>query len=233
MAQRQSILVELFRHESFPATSTCSHCKVRSGKYRCKDCFGRNVWCDTCCINAHDQTPFHRIQMWNGNYFESSDLLDIGLTIDLPSHSNSCPTFRWINETQAQHAHSGTSTEPEFTNWSDGCTNVGTEEHTACQSYLVVVTTSGIFRRLFRWCQCINSSDTLFKLLVRAKLFPASFKNPRTVFTFDVLDHFWVDALECRTAAMSFMGKLRRITDEAFPSRVPVNCPTSCHPVTS
>ena len=171
--------------------------------------------------------------MWNGNYFESSDLLDIGLTIDLPSHNNSCLTFGWINETQAQHAHSGTSTEPEFTNWSDGRTYVRTEEHTACQSYLVVVTTSGIFRRLFRWCQCINSLDTLFKLLVRAKLFPASFKNPRTVFTFDVLDHFRVDALECWTAAMSFMGKLCRIMDEAFPSRVLVNCPTSCHPVTS
>ena len=160
MAQCQSILVELFRHESFPATSTCTHCKVCSGKYCCKDCFGTNVWCDTCCINAHNRTPFHRIQMWNGKYFELSDLLDISLTINLPSHSNSCLTFGQINETQVQHNHNGNPTENEFTNWSDSHSNSGLEEHTTCQSYLVVVTSSGIFHHLFQWCQCINSSDT-------------------------------------------------------------------------
>ena len=159
MAQRQSILVELFRHESFPATSTCTHCKVHSGKYCCKDCFGTNVWCNICCIIAHDWTPFHHIQMWNGKYFELSDLLDISLTINLPSHFDSCLMFGQINETQAQHNHNGNPTKNKFMNWSDIHSNAGPEEHTACQSYLVVVTSSGIFCHLFRWCQYINSSS--------------------------------------------------------------------------
>jgi hypothetical protein len=58
--------------------------------------------------------------------------------------------------------------------------------------------------------------------LLRAKLFPASFIHPETAFTFDVLDHFRIDALECKTAAMNFMSKIARISNEAFPATVPV-----------
>ena len=70
-----------------------------------------------------------------------------------------------------------------------------------------------------------KSPDRFVELLLHAKLFPASFKNPKTAFTFEVLDHFQVDALECKTAAMNFMSKLWRMTNEAFPSRVPVSNP--------
>ncbi|KAG1843030.1 hypothetical protein F4604DRAFT_1517518, partial [Suillus subluteus] len=53
-------------------------------------------------------------------------------------------------------------------------------------------------------------------------MFPASTSRPRTAFTFDVLDHFLIDALECKTSAMSFFQKLRRLTNNAFPDSVPV-----------
>jgi hypothetical protein len=36
------------------------------------------------------------------------------------------------------------------------------------------------------------------------------------------LDSFEIDALECKTSAMSFFNKLRRQTNNAFPHRVPV-----------
>ncbi|KAI6096195.1 hypothetical protein F5141DRAFT_1067825 [Pisolithus sp. B1] len=42
------------------------------------------------------------------------------------------------------------------------------------------------------------------------RLFPASISKPKTAFTFDVLDHFLIDALECKTSAMSFYQKLKR-----------------------
>ena len=93
------------------------------------------------------------------------------------------------------------------------------------RSNLIIVSSTGIFKRSVRWCHCAKSSDQYVQLLLQAKLFPASFKNPKTAFTFEVLDHFRVDALECKTAAMNFMSKIRRITDEAFPSRVPVSFP--------
>ncbi|KAI6117023.1 hypothetical protein EDD16DRAFT_1520223 [Pisolithus croceorrhizus] len=51
------------------------------------------------------------------------------------------------------------------------------------------------------------------------RLFPASISKPKTTFTFDVLDHFLIDALECKTSAMSFYQKLKRFTKNAFPER--------------
>ncbi|KAI6016300.1 hypothetical protein BKA83DRAFT_4128925 [Pisolithus microcarpus] len=53
----------------------------------------------------------------------------------------------------------------------------------------------------------------------RQRLFPASISKPKTAFTFDVLDHFLIDALECKTSAMSFYQKLKRFTNNAFPER--------------
>ncbi|KAI6008512.1 hypothetical protein EDC04DRAFT_2610915 [Pisolithus marmoratus] len=53
----------------------------------------------------------------------------------------------------------------------------------------------------------------------RQRLFPASISKPKTAFTFTVLDHFLIDALECKTSAMSFYQKLKRFTNNAFPER--------------
>ncbi|KAI6041972.1 hypothetical protein EDC04DRAFT_2601277 [Pisolithus marmoratus] len=53
----------------------------------------------------------------------------------------------------------------------------------------------------------------------RQRLFPASISKPKTAFTFAVLDHFLIDALECKTSAMSFYQKLKRFTNNAFPER--------------
>ena len=58
------------------------------------------------------------------------------------------------------------------------------------------------------------------RLLLRVKLFLASFKTLQTIFTFEVLDHFRIDTLECTMAAMDFMSKIQWITNEAFPSHV-------------
>jgi hypothetical protein len=38
----------------------------------------------------------------------------------------------------------------------------------------------------------------------------------------EVLDHFGIDAMECKTSAQSFFQKLRRVTNNAFPDEVPV-----------
>src|SRR5882724_9687677 len=53
-------------------------------------------------------------------------------------------------------------------------------------------------------------------------LFSASVIWPKTAFTFDVLDHFYMDAMECKTTGLSFFQKLRRFTNNAAPASVPV-----------
>src|ERR1700676_3831036 len=97
--------------------------------------------------------------------------------------------------------------------------------HSRSRSDLTIVSSTGIFTCSVQWCNCTKSPEQYVQLLLRAKLFPASFKNPKTAFTFEVLDHFRIDSLECKTAAMNFMSKIGRVTNEAFPAKVPVSCP--------
>jgi hypothetical protein len=220
--RRHSILIELLRHESFPSTSSCSLCQQSSATYRCHDCFGSNIWCGPCCISAHKSLPFHRVQEWNGGFFERSDLLTHGLTLDLRHYPDDCPSVQFSTETDMLFDLDISDDSDEFTDGnrpfadSESATSVGS------QSTLIIVSSTGIFKRTVRWCHCARTPAQYLQLLLRARLFPASFKNPKTAFTFEVLDHFQIDALECKTAAMNFMSKIRRITNEALPSDVPV-----------
>jgi CxC2 like cysteine cluster associated with KDZ transposases len=89
-------------------------------------------------------------------------------------------------------------------------------------SKLVIVHSSGIFYHHVCWCGCVGASPPHLQLFKRG-LFPASLAAPKTAFTFDVLDHFYMDSMECKTAAMSFCQKLQCFTDNALPGRVPVS----------
>jgi hypothetical protein len=180
------------------------------------------MWCDTCCVSAHAHLPFHRIQTWNGQFFEKSDLLTNHLILDLHHYPDDCPSIVDV-ETQMMWNLDISDEEDDVNQPSEPSASTNTS---GSRSSLVIISSTGIFRRSIRWCHCAKSPAQYTQLLLRAKLFPASFKNPKTAFTFEVLDHFRVDALECKTAAMNFMSKIRRITDEAFPSRVPVSYPS-------
>ncbi|KAF8463729.1 hypothetical protein DFH94DRAFT_796350 [Russula ochroleuca] len=82
------------------------------------------------------------------------------------------------------------------------------------------VHTTGVFKHKVRWCQCQSAPKKTVQLF-QPQLFPASHLQPETAFTFDVLDHFHIDAMECKTAAASFIKKLCRLTNNAFPHVVP------------
>ncbi|KAI6161829.1 hypothetical protein EDD17DRAFT_1480227 [Pisolithus thermaeus] len=87
---------------------------------------------------------------------------------------------------------------------------------------MIIVHTEGIFTHEVSWCSCPGSDPIDLHLsLLRERLFPASISKPKTAFTFEVLNHFLIDALECKTSAMSFYQKLKRFTNNAFPDRVP------------
>ncbi|KAI6010976.1 hypothetical protein F5J12DRAFT_904997 [Pisolithus orientalis] len=87
---------------------------------------------------------------------------------------------------------------------------------------MTIVHTEGIFTHEISWCNCPGSDSIDWHLdLLRERLFPASITKPKTAFTFDVLNHFLIDALECKTSAMSFYQKLKRFTNNAFPDCIP------------
>ena len=90
------------------------------------------------------------------------------------------------------------------------------------RSFLTVVHMSGVHFCDVRYCNC-PGAETLHLQLASAGLFPATIKEPRTVFTFHVLDDFIRDNVECGMSAMNYYSKLRRVTSNAFPNLVPVS----------
>lgn len=90
---------------------------------------------------------------------------------------------------------------------------------------LRLVDTTGIFSRRVRWCSCVDEEGVVVPQdmqLLEANFYPSSSERPSTAFTFNVLDEFSIDTLECKTAALSFLSKLRRLTDRVFPLSTPV-----------
>jgi hypothetical protein len=54
-------------------------------------------------------------------------------------------------------------------------------------------------------------------------LYPASMSHPAMAFTFQMLEYFHTDTMECRTSTSNYFNKLRRLTNESFPDTVPVS----------
>jgi hypothetical protein len=84
-----------------------------------------------------------------------------------------------------------------------------------------VVDSSGVFHHTIRSCSC-QSARSFHAQLLDMRLYPATMSRPETLFTFSVLDYFHIDSLECKTSALNFYNKLRRITNSHFPNDVPV-----------
>jgi len=89
------------------------------------------------------------------------------------------------------------------------------------QDTLVIAHSNGVFHHHIQWCACPGSAPHHIQLF-RHGLFSASVICPKTAFTFDVLDHFYMDAMECKSTGLSFFQKLRRFTNNAATASVPV-----------
>ncbi len=56
--------------------------------------------------------------------------------------------------------------------------------------------------------------------LLRLRLYPATQDDPGTAFTFACLKDFHLQAVECKTAALNYCAKLRRLTCSMKPLSV-------------
>jgi hypothetical protein len=86
---------------------------------------------------------------------------------------------------------------------------------------MTIVDCRGVFEMEVLFCTCSNSQSR-DKLLLGAGLFPATFKQIETLFSFTVLDDFLIDNLECKTTALQYYSKLQSMTSNMFPDNVPV-----------
>ena len=86
---------------------------------------------------------------------------------------------------------------------------------------ITAVHQSGVFDLEILYCIC-NNAVHRDEQLIQAGLFPSSYKQIETVFTFSVLDDFLADNLECKTTAQQYYSKLQSITNRMNPGNVPV-----------
>jgi hypothetical protein len=168
----------------------CTLCLQADNEIRCLSCIGHCGWCRICAVKAHRSLPFHRLQRWNGRFYEVISLQDLGFTLNLGHNGDICPLSTGENERIDR---------------------------------ITMVDSAGIFVHTVKWCRCNGASDQDKHLqLLRHRLFPSTVLRPQTAFTFNVLDEFLIDSLECKTSASSFYSKLRRLTNNAFPDILPV-----------
>ena len=92
---------------------------------------------------------------------------------------------------------------------------------------MTVVDSAGVFEMEVLFCACSNAKP-MHEQLLRTCLFPETFKQIETIFSFSVLDNFLIDNLECKTTAQQYFSKLQSMTSSIFPDNVPV-CPVYGH----
>ncbi|GJF00432.1 CxC2 domain-containing protein [Phanerochaete sordida] len=94
--QLQKFLDELLRLEGLRGANRevcplCNPVSVAKPEYRCTDCFGGRLICHGCCLRAHQDHPLHRVQRWNGQFFEKITLQALGLVVQLGHrHGEAC-----------------------------------------------------------------------------------------------------------------------------------------------
>ncbi|KAL4065095.1 hypothetical protein J3A83DRAFT_4190533 [Scleroderma citrinum] len=154
----------------------------------------------------------YRVQQWNGTFFEESFLRLAGIMIHLGHAGQPCPTGGDFT----QEVTTDDEDEWEDVEEDRGPTHLRSPKDRSC----LVVHTNGIHYCNVKYYTCMGAEDSHLQLTM-AGLFPATTKQPRTAFTFHVLDDFIRDNVECGTSAMNYYSKLQRITSNGFPHLVP------------
>ncbi|KAA1479544.1 hypothetical protein DENSPDRAFT_743719, partial [Dentipellis sp. KUC8613] len=205
--------------------SCCSTAECQGdSRWRCESCFGWPMYCDNCAREAHHYHPFHRMKLWTGTHFRPAWLSELGVCVHLGHQGRRCPQKEVQNFTQTvrdtgeedwedvaeQEQEDGLGKEPE---------EMRTDFSHKGRRRMVLVDTSGIHDLYVEVCECPDS-QSIHAQLMMAGLFPATLRDPRTAFTFSVLDDYRLENLQCKTSAYHYYGKLRRITNPAFPGSV-------------
>lgn len=183
----------------------CQGCQgSEPANLRCIDCFGSHCFCQACILEIHQKLPCHRLEKWNGDCFIGTTLMSEGFLLHLGHGGLACPNMDIDKSGEEDDS---------------ACWGKSGYSHT-----LTLVGVAGFFLHKVAWCRCLFEGGrvTSAMQLFQERLFPATHTRPETAFSFDVLDHFWVDMMECKTSNQAFVRKLGRITNPDFPDDSPV-----------
>ncbi|KAI0057336.1 hypothetical protein BV25DRAFT_1812584, partial [Artomyces pyxidatus] len=105
MPFRDTFLDEMLRHDGLrhavinedSGLPPCHGCGVGC-ELRCVDCAYSHLYCASCLIGVHRCQPLHRIQRWNGKFFEASSLQAINFVVQLGHDGEPCACPRWMEQ---------------------------------------------------------------------------------------------------------------------------------------
>ncbi|KAI6006387.1 hypothetical protein EDC04DRAFT_2583076, partial [Pisolithus marmoratus] len=220
---RAKYLNVILEGEQLAKGGICEQCCQAEGSIRCMSCTHVHAWCGPCTVKVHRNLPFHKVQRWNGTHYQATSLMELGFLWHMGHGGEPCPQS-WDDSDPEELGYVTGGGPPNHRSvmylfWRP-YDDLTTRKSSGFQ--MTIVHTEGIFTHQISGCNCPGSDPIQWHLeLLRQRLFPASISKPKTAFTFDVLDHFLIDALECKTSAMSFYQKLKRFTNNAFTERVP------------
>ncbi|KAG2058310.1 hypothetical protein BDR06DRAFT_980537 [Suillus hirtellus] len=82
-AARQFFLDETLHLEGRGTPESLCCCGLAAPHFRCRNCFGTQMFCHECVLHNHTRNPLHRIDMWNDSFFQLTSLKKLGLHIQL------------------------------------------------------------------------------------------------------------------------------------------------------
>jgi hypothetical protein len=181
-------------HPTFPSCDTCG---ADGASYRCLDCYSGGLSCKTCTIHQHAHHPFHTIQVTN--HYSVSSVAEIFLQ-------------QWNGEFFARKTLADLGMLYQL-----GHSAGGTCSHPSSSVDLTLFDITGVQTLRVRYCFCNNGglrppANRRVQLL-RARLFPASWSRPGTVFTFRLLDFTHKLQTRCKVNLYDFHATLISVTN--------------------
>lgn len=81
--KRTAFIKELLKQNSGAQVSDvgCQVCHGGRGVWRCMDCADHRPTCSLCCRTRHRINYFHRIEKWNGRFYQAAGLWQVGVKI--------------------------------------------------------------------------------------------------------------------------------------------------------
>ncbi|KAI9434614.1 hypothetical protein H4582DRAFT_1818472 [Lactarius indigo] len=214
---RDRYLHVLLEMEGRGKSDKCSMCSKKP-EIKCPNCFGPLLFCKDCCLEAHRNSPFHRPLLWNATHYTPVTLHSLGFVLCIGHGGMPCP-----------RTPEGPSTNPDISDRLFDSLDMSLDSNDSDSSRVrtadsgnplfTVVDRSGIFDMEVVFCIC-PGMDNIGEQLLQSGLFPSTFRQIETLFTFTVLEDFILDNLECKTTAQQYYSKLQSMTSKMFPNNV-------------
>src|ERR1700729_3188933 len=71
--------------------NVCIRCK-KAARWRCRSCLARPMFCRSCCRASHQFLIYHRIEKWNGKFFQDAWLWEVGVRLHIGHQGLECPS---------------------------------------------------------------------------------------------------------------------------------------------